>query len=1125
STGATFTQWGDHTIIDTDHGAIINWKNFSTEGTHSVTFNQFDSGALSEASAVLNRVNSGTVPTQFNGALTANGRVFIVNPAGIIFGSGSTVNVSQLVASGLNMSDDAFKAILEDPANEMQFVGGDGDVTNLGTIRADKVYLVGKTVTNRYGITAQNGLVVLAAGDNVFLAQDGSNVLVQVADVSDGTPDVENRSLISAGNGSIVLAAGDTMSRAISNSGIISAASGSITARAARIENKGTISANGDGGSITLAATEQVTLDYWNNEAGTGLTTANGGADQNGGTINIESEGSVIITENAAVQAAGGTGTGNGGSVNITADNFIIAGEVDASPDNPENETGTLTINTANVTIANGANAGEIDTIYEQDIEALSEKGTSVVINSEQGITIPDMIDGEIKGRRGNIELYGTGADSFVNFEDPTNTISTTRGDIIIGAGSGGLDIGNLETGKDLSDADPTAGQIILSTFNRGNIKTGNLFVKDGWGHAEINVNSSGELAANGNIIVGSNAPILNIPNGQDAEAMIFLKAGDNIVINGDIAANAHGLNAGVESGITKAYIGIFAGTNETWFGNLIVNGDLTAKAISTSVGTSDATIEIDSWGSITWGQDAADPLAEGDAGQVSVQSKESDSRTSPDGDVARIIVNAQGNAPEADGVPDFETTHMGTTVEGNVLDNDAHPEGEVLGARVIEGPKHDAEFDMDGGGNWTYTPEPGFVGEDTFTYIASPVSGGEPTEPVLVTITVTNNAPVGAPKSVTVPMSLVFSGSVEDAMSDPDDDPVKAGLITGPEHGTVEIFPDGSYHYIPEAGYVGTDSFTYSVSDGEIGADPSKGVVTLTLMNTAPTPYADAAATIQSAAIAIDVLANDSDPEGHSLKVTSFDYTGAGSVVINADNTLTYTPPDDFIGKETFTYSATDGEIGGTPVTSTVTVTVGPSVTTPPAYFMPTGPDLDKTDVRISGCPALTAWAAEEVGVSRRRLEIWVGNGLASVRGVQPCEACKNLREAAKILADAQGIHTAAIEQIINEFGTSTGPMTEEMAAYITNALARDSGTREHYKLADEYFAALADYVGTLHNDMDFSVARSARIATRKYIDPLVSRGHIGVASYVGARLDSLTTFLNVVRLNRGKEKPQMRY
>ena len=93
SAGVIGTTWGDHTIIDTDHGAIIDWSNFNTNMTQSVTFKQHLDGNLNSVSAVLNRVSSGVVPTQFNGALNANGRVFVVNPAGVIFGVQSSLSI------------------------------------------------------------------------------------------------------------------------------------------------------------------------------------------------------------------------------------------------------------------------------------------------------------------------------------------------------------------------------------------------------------------------------------------------------------------------------------------------------------------------------------------------------------------------------------------------------------------------------------------------------------------------------------------------------------------------------------------------------------------------------------------------------------------------------------------------------------------------------------------------------------------------------------------------------------------------------------------------------------------------------------------------------------------------
>jgi filamentous hemagglutinin family protein len=218
STGAVPTQWGDHTVIDTQNGAIINWSNFDTSAGQSVTFNQYLGSIKDSSSAVLNRISSAGVPTAFNGALNANGRVFIVNPAGILFGAGSTVNVTQLVASGLNMSDEAFQAALADPTSSMNFEGGAGQVKNYGSITADSVYLVGKRIANIGTITAPNGLVVLAAGDNVYLAQNGSNVLVTLKDASaDQSDAIVNKGSVTVGNGKIVLAAGDAFSSAITD--------------------------------------------------------------------------------------------------------------------------------------------------------------------------------------------------------------------------------------------------------------------------------------------------------------------------------------------------------------------------------------------------------------------------------------------------------------------------------------------------------------------------------------------------------------------------------------------------------------------------------------------------------------------------------------------------------------------------------------------------------------------------------------------------------------------------------------------------------------------------------------------------------------------------------------------
>jgi len=650
STGVIDTTWGDHTIIDTDHGAIINWNNFDTSSVQSVTFNQHLGGRLSGASAVLNRISSGAVPTQFNGALNANGRVFVVNPAGIVFGAGSTVNVSQLVASGLDMSDDAFGAVLADPDNQMAFEGGAGQVRNLGSISAESVYLVGGKVTNLGSVKAPEGLVVMAAGDNVYLAQDGSDVVVELAAESTGSgADVQNRSLISADNGRIVLAAGDSFSGAVSNVGILAASSGEVVVEAARVENAGRITvdaAEGDAGNINLTATEEVVLQPGS------LTTANSRISGNGGDVVLVSEGTAIVSEGASIEALGGSESGDGGFVEISGEHFVLAGDVDASAAN--GEAGTLLIDPPEITIADGSGPATADTVYENYIENSSQAGTNVLVEAENRITVQNISDDAITGGAGDIRLRTTGAGGLILFDDKEDMISTTEGDIVLETGGGGIDIGSLMTGRGLSGRRIRPGKITITTVNGGDIVAKNLYVNSGAGRAEVYVDSSGNLTIEGDISVGSPSDaILDIPGGSQADAIIHLTADDNVTLGGNVGAYADGTGDTTARAITRAYITVHAGDDGTRGRDVTVMADLTALAKSPADGASRAYIQIGATDTVYFGPDAATPFA--DAGHSQQVSSYESARDSDAVHIAKIIINSCDiqMQPEPDPKPD----------------------------------------------------------------------------------------------------------------------------------------------------------------------------------------------------------------------------------------------------------------------------------------------------------------------------------------------------------------------------------------------------------------------------------------------------------------------------------------
>ena len=190
--------------------------------------------------------------------------------------------------------------------------------------------------------------------------------------------------------------------------------------------------------------------------------------------------------------------------------------------------------------------------------------------------------------------------------------------------------------------------------------------------------------------------------------------------------------------------------------------------------------------------------------------------------------------------VPDTLTiVHDRTAVvpAPGVLGNDV---GLLGGATaVLDGPPSHGSVTLRPDGGYTYAPNAGYVGTDVFHYHARnggilPLNSTSTT----VTITITNGTPVARNDAYTTTVAGTRTVSAPGVMAndvDPDGDPMQSSLVTGPAHGTVSLAPDGSFGYASVAGFSGTDSFTYRVSDG-IAASASASV-TLTIPAPPPTP------------------------------------------------------------------------------------------------------------------------------------------------------------------------------------------------------------------------------------------------------------------------------------------------
>ncbi|NLF29886.1 MAG: tandem-95 repeat protein [Planctomycetes bacterium] len=270
----------------------------------------------------------------------------------------------------------------------------------------------------------------------------------------------------------------------------------------------------------------------------------------------------------------------------------------------------------------------------------------------------------------------------------------------------------------------------------------------------------------------------------------------------------------------------------------------------------------------------------------------------------------------------DSVTTAEDAAVTVSVLDNDADVEGDTLEIQSFTQPSHGAVVQV-GDGMLRYTPTADWHGTDSFTYTASDGAGGTATATVTVTVQPVNDAPLAVNDNVAIneDAAAVIFPLLND--SDADDDDLTILNLAQPSHGAVINTGGGRLIYTPHANRYGTDEFTYTVSDGNGGTHTATVTVTVASVNDAPALQDDSVATAEDTAIAVNVLANDEDVDGDTLEIQSFTQPSHGAVVQVGEETLRYTPADDWHGTDTFTYTVSDGN-GGT-ATATVTIVVQP--------------------------------------------------------------------------------------------------------------------------------------------------------------------------------------------------------
>jgi len=478
---------GTVTINQTSNNVIINWDSFSIASGELTKFVQ-----PSPTSAALNRVLGGGT-SNINGTLSANGRVILMNGNGIVVGAGGMVNAYGFLATTRDIADSDF---LND---NLHFTGSNSaGVQNLGTIIAlgDGVGLFGKTADNKGTISAPNGTVALASGDDILLNLSGEEH-VFVSPTPTATPAlsqtaVNNSGAITAASAELKAANGNLFALAINNEGTIRATTVTqhggrifLTTDSGLVQNTGTMSArmgtnggiiNINGGSVwnrktidASGATGGSVTIHSQNIQNDGAISAQG-TSCNGGTVALTFAGNAVASVQGLIDASGATQGGSiqflgtssnseaylsltlnvnssgglGGSIGVDSSTFYLTGA-------------TLT--------ANGATGGGRIFLGEGDSAtspalplaqtAYISLGTSIQANATS------------QGNGGTVGVVGTGTNEFHGKAEATGAGAPGTSGIITfaetapsgssfgsGGGSGGITI-NLGVGSGGSGASP----------------------------------------------------------------------------------------------------------------------------------------------------------------------------------------------------------------------------------------------------------------------------------------------------------------------------------------------------------------------------------------------------------------------------------------------------------------------------------------------------------------------------------------------------------------------------------------------------------------------------------------------------------------------------------------------
>lgn len=328
----------------------------------------------------------------------------------------------------------------------------------------------------------------------------------------------------------------------------------------------------------------------------------------------------------------------------------------------------------------------------------------------------------------------------------------------------------------------------------------------------------------------------------------------------------------------------------------------------------------------------------------------------------------------------DFLNTLTDTPVEGNILNNDMLQAGVMYDLNLLSGP-FNGTLALNGDGSLVYIPDPGFVGQDEFTYqvcdntfcpprCVQATAYIEIIDPLPV-----NNPPIANLDAACVPQGGQINIAVLANDIDQDGDILQNPRPhSNPSNGSLIYEPDGTITYIPSPGFSGYDAFEYQVCDPGNPPLCDVGLVTIRVKpplgsGNPPIPLDDAITMpVNTGRQGETVIENDREPDGDPITYSLFSGPQHGTLTFRPDGTYDYIPDLDYVGPDFFVYTMTDKDGSAR---ANVIITVHGTGTSFPVEWLSLGATLVQEDGQIS-------WeTANELNSDRFEIERSVDQGV----------------------------------------------------------------------------------------------------------------------------------------------------